>query len=181
MTSGTSRHAAITIDGGRVVPNAPSVLPRRRIQMTDAESIAVALRYVEYLKSGDESVLEEAFSPDFFDHVSGRRGVEIMRIVRRWIDESFGDAEYFVHAVTTNDDLVMLWFSSRPVARSWPKACTSFGWATGSWRSIGPSATISVSSASSTPPCHRHRPSFWTGRSLSPDRSEFAAEPSNWA
>jgi len=81
--------------------------------MTDAESIAVALRYVEYLKSGDESVLEEAFSPDFFDHVSGRRGVEIMRIVRRWIDESFGDAEYFVHAVTTNDDLVMLWFSSR--------------------------------------------------------------------
>lgn len=73
----------------------------------------MALRYVDYFRTGDETILEEAFAPDFLDHVSGRRGVEIMRVVRGWIEESFADSEYEVHGVTTGDGLVMLWFSSR--------------------------------------------------------------------
>lgn len=80
--------------------------------MTDPK-IAVALRYVDYLRTGDETILAEAFAPDHLDHVSGQRGVEIMRIVRGWIDASFADIEYQVHGVTTGQDTVMLWFSSR--------------------------------------------------------------------
>ena len=81
--------------------------------MTDQQAVAVALRYVDYFRTGDEAILSEAFSADHVDHVSGQRGVEIMRIVRGWIEQSFADLEYVVHGVTTNDDMVMLWFSSR--------------------------------------------------------------------
>ncbi|TDC24447.1 ester cyclase, partial [Kribbella albertanoniae] len=77
------------------------------------DDTAVTLRYVDYLRTGDDAILEEAFAPDFLDHVSGRRGVEIMRIVRGWIAASFADAVYEVHGVTTGGGLVMLWFSSR--------------------------------------------------------------------
>jgi predicted ester cyclase len=74
---------------------------------------ALALQYVDWFRTGDESILAEAFSPDHLDHVSGQTGVEIMRIVRGWIEESFTDSEYEVHAITTDGDIVMLWFSSR--------------------------------------------------------------------
>lgn len=79
----------------------------------DEINTALALRYVDWFRTGDESILEEAFSPDHLDHVSGQTGVEIMRIVRGWIEESFTDPEYEVHAITTDGDIVMLWFSSR--------------------------------------------------------------------
>ncbi|WP_405064690.1 hypothetical protein OG474_32410 [Kribbella sp. NBC_01505] len=54
--------------------------------MDESVEVAVALRYVEYFRTGDEVILEEAFAPDFLDHVSGRRGVEMMRVVRGWIE-----------------------------------------------------------------------------------------------
>ncbi|WP_143263150.1 ester cyclase, partial [Amycolatopsis pretoriensis] len=63
----------------------------------------LALRYVDYLVGGDESILEEAFAPDFLDHVSGRSGTEMMRVVRGWLERSFADLTYDVHAVTTGD------------------------------------------------------------------------------
>ncbi len=81
--------------------------------MGDVDEVAVALRYVDYFRTGDEAILTEAFAPDFFDHVSGQRGVRMMRVVRDWIGQSFADAEYEVHGVTTGGGLVMLWFSSR--------------------------------------------------------------------
>jgi len=88
---------------------------------TDNERLA--LRYVDYLRTGDETILSEAFSPDHLDHVSGRRGMDIMRIVRGWITESFADVTYEVHAVTTGADLVMLWFSNtgRHVGSGFPQ------------------------------------------------------------
>ena len=73
----------------------------------------VVLRYVDYLRTGDEEILETAFAPDFHDHVSGQRGTGIMRVVRSWIAGSFADLTYEVHGVTTGDGLVMAWFSSR--------------------------------------------------------------------
>ncbi|MFB9687101.1 ester cyclase [Amycolatopsis plumensis] len=53
---------------------------------SDAE---LAVRYVDYLVGGDEAILEEAFAPDFLDHVSGRRGTDMMRVVRGWLERSF--------------------------------------------------------------------------------------------
>jgi lactoylglutathione lyase len=81
--------------------------------VTEADVVALAVRYVEYLQTGEDTILDEAFSADHLDHVSGQRGVEIMRTVRRWLDESFADVEYEIHGVTTGGDIVMLWFSSR--------------------------------------------------------------------
>jgi hypothetical protein len=66
--------------------------------------MTLALRYVDYFRTGDETILSEAFSADHLDHVSGQRGVEIMRIVRGWIEQGFADMEYVVHGVTTNND-----------------------------------------------------------------------------
>lgn len=81
--------------------------------MGETPAVAVVLRYVDYLRTGGEAILAEAFSPDHLDHVSGQRGVEIMRTIWRWMTESFADAEYVVHGVTTDRDMAMLWFSSR--------------------------------------------------------------------
>jgi hypothetical protein len=78
--------------------------------MTDAE---VALRYVDYLRTGDEDILESAFAPSFHDHVSGRTGPDMMRVVHRWISETLADISYEVHGVTAGDGLAMVWFSSR--------------------------------------------------------------------
>ena len=76
---------------------------------SDAE---LAVRYIDYLVGGDEAILEEAFAPDFFDHVSGRRGTDMMRVVRGWLERSFAGLNYDVHAVTSGDGVVMIWFSS---------------------------------------------------------------------
>lgn len=93
--------------------------------MGDSADTAVALRYVDYFRTGDESILDEAFAPDFHDHVSGQRGVQMMRVVRGWIEQSFADTEYEVHGVTSGGGLVMLWFSSR--ARHVGHAFPQFG------------------------------------------------------
>jgi lactoylglutathione lyase len=84
---------------------------------------ALAVRYVDYLTTGDESILDEAFTPDFLDHVSGRRGTEIMRVVRGWLERSFADLRYEVHAVTAGDGVIMIWFSSsgRHVGSEFPQ------------------------------------------------------------
>jgi lactoylglutathione lyase len=82
--------------------------------MTDPDpDAAVALRYVDYLSTGDEAILTEAFTADHLDHVSGRRGVEMMPVVRQWIAATMADAEYEVHGVTSGGGLVMLWVSTR--------------------------------------------------------------------
>lgn len=54
----------------------------------DGPTEQLALRYVDYLRTGDEEILAEAFAADHLDHVSGQRGVEIMRTVRGWIEAS---------------------------------------------------------------------------------------------
>jgi hypothetical protein len=56
--------------------------------MDDEAAVEVALQYVEYLRTGDDVILATAFTPDHLDHVSGQRGVEIMRTVRGWLDAS---------------------------------------------------------------------------------------------
>lgn len=76
---------------------------------TDSELV---VRYVDYLATGDESILDEAFTPDFHDHVSGLRGTDMMGVVRGWLARSFADLTYEVHAVTSGDGLVMIWFTS---------------------------------------------------------------------
>jgi predicted ester cyclase len=89
----------------------------------DGRTEQLALRYVDYLRTGDEGILAEAFAADHLDHVSGQRGVGIMRTVRGWIEASFADPEYEVHAVTTGRDLVMVWFSlhGRHVGSAFPQ------------------------------------------------------------
>jgi hypothetical protein len=72
--------------------------------MTDTEDIAVALRYVDYFRTGDEAILDEAFTSDFYDHVSGQTGPQMMRVVREWIEQSVADAEYWA----VRDDLGVL-------------------------------------------------------------------------
>ena len=42
----------------------------------------LARGYLDYTVSGDEAVLK-MFSPDFFDNVSGRSGLDIFEVVRR--------------------------------------------------------------------------------------------------
>jgi predicted ester cyclase len=79
----------------------------------EQQATALAVGYVDYFRTGDDRLLTEIFSPDHLDHVSGQRGTDIVRTVRGWIERSFTDAEYQIHGVTTGQDQVMVWFSSR--------------------------------------------------------------------
>jgi len=90
--------------------------------MDDEAAVEVALQYVEYLRTGDDVILATAFTPDHLDHVSGQRGVEIMRTVRGWLDASFADVSHEVHAVTVGGDIVSVWFSStaRHISSAFP-------------------------------------------------------------
>lgn len=81
--------------------------------MDEQQAVAPAVKYVDYFRTGDDQILTDIFSPDHLDHVSGQRGVGIVRTVRGWIEQSFTDAEYQIHGVTTGQDMVMVWFSSR--------------------------------------------------------------------
>jgi predicted ester cyclase len=72
----------------------------------------VALRYVQFLHSGDQVLLDTTFAEDFHDHISGR-GRDIMRTVHDWLDASFADRTSTVHAVAATGDLVLVWFTSR--------------------------------------------------------------------
>lgn len=70
---------------------------------------ALVQRYVDLISSGDESIIEEIFPDDFVDHVSGRTGWEIWRMVGRWHAESFADLRVEVRSVMAEDDRVMIW------------------------------------------------------------------------
>ncbi|WP_232667429.1 ester cyclase [Pseudonocardia sp. TRM90224] len=99
----------------------PVVVPPAAF-LQGATTAASIPRYAEYLRTGDDTILSTAFTADHLDHVSGQRGVEIMRLVRKWLDESFADVTHEVHAVTTGSDIVSLWFSStaRHVGSAFP-------------------------------------------------------------
>ena len=78
--------------------------------MTAVSREALARGYATYLESGDDSVFD-LFSPDFFDNVSGQRGLEIFRTVGRWLDETFAERGVDVHAAMSDGDRVMLWLT----------------------------------------------------------------------
>jgi predicted ester cyclase len=80
--------------------------------MTLVSSEALARGYAAYLESGDDAVFG-LFSPDFFDNVSGQRGLEIFRTVARWLDETFTEGGVDVHAAMSDGDRVMLWLTLR--------------------------------------------------------------------
>ncbi|MEU0092191.1 ester cyclase [Kribbella sp. NPDC006257] len=73
---------------------------------------ALMQRYVELMTGADDSIIDEIFPPDFVDHVSGRTGREIWRMVRHWGTESFGDLRVEVHSVMTEGDRVMIWLTT---------------------------------------------------------------------
>jgi hypothetical protein len=53
------------------------------------------------------------FAPDFFDQVSGRRGLEIFDVVERWLDQSLVDRRIEHHATMWDGDRVLVWHSQR--------------------------------------------------------------------
>jgi SnoaL-like polyketide cyclase len=79
------------------------------MDQTTAESLARS--YLAFA-TGDLSFLSRC-SPDFLDHASGRRGLDIFRIVRGWFEESFADVRAELHLVTHTDDMVMMWCTTR--------------------------------------------------------------------
>lgn len=90
--------------------------------MTATSGEALALGYAAYLECGDDSVFD-LFSPDFFDNVSGQRGLDIFRTVGRWLDESLADRSAEVHAVMSDVDRVMVWLTlhGRHVGNGFPR------------------------------------------------------------
>jgi predicted ester cyclase len=80
--------------------------------MDHATAQALAESYVAFFTSADLS-FRSKFSPDFYDHVSGQRGLDVFPVVRGWFEESFADRTTELHLVTHADDTVMMWFTSR--------------------------------------------------------------------
>jgi len=78
--------------------------------MTGITGEALARGYAAYLESGDDSVLDQ-FSPEFFDNVSGQRGLDIFRTVGRWLDKSLAERSVEVHAAMSDADRVMIWLT----------------------------------------------------------------------
>jgi predicted ester cyclase len=78
--------------------------------MTGITVEALARGYAAYLESGDDSVLDQ-FSPEFFDNVSGQRGLDIFRTVGRWLDMSLAERSVEVHAAMCDADRVMIWLT----------------------------------------------------------------------
>jgi len=64
--------------------------------MDDATAQALADGYVAYTSTGDLSIMR-MFSPDFFDNVSGRRGLGIFTVVGGWLEESFAERSAELH------------------------------------------------------------------------------------
>lgn len=79
---------------------------------TEDTGKALVQRYVDLMTGADESIIDEIFPPDFVDHVSGRTGREIWRMVRKWGAESFADLRVEVHSVMTEGDRVMIWLTT---------------------------------------------------------------------
>jgi len=67
---------------------------------------AIADGYERWGATGDLS-LKALFSPDFYDNVSGQRGLAIFDVVGRWLDESFADRRIDHHATMFDGDRVM--------------------------------------------------------------------------
>ena len=80
--------------------------------MNQATAHALADGYAAYIARGDMSVLG-MFSPEFYDNVSGQRGLHILTIVAGWLEESFAERTVQLHLVTHNDDTVMIWYTMR--------------------------------------------------------------------
>jgi lactoylglutathione lyase len=80
--------------------------------MDDQAAQALAMGYVAYLVSGDESVMR-MFSPDFYDNVSGQSGLGIFQTVREWMGTSFDQRSVDLHLVTHTEDTVMVWCTAR--------------------------------------------------------------------
>jgi SnoaL-like domain len=78
----------------------------------EATAQALAEGYLAYTVSGDDAVLR-MFSPDFFDNVSGRRGLGISGVVREWLDQSLADRSAELHLVTHTQDTVVIWYTVR--------------------------------------------------------------------
>jgi predicted ester cyclase len=83
---------------------------------------ALVQRYVDLMVTGDQSIIDVIFPEDFVDHVSGRTGREIWRIVGKWAAESFADVRVEVHSVMTEGDRVMIWYtlSAKHVGNGFP-------------------------------------------------------------
>ena len=80
--------------------------------MDHATAQALADGYAAFNASGDLAVLT-MFSPEFYDHVSGQRGLGIFTVVSGWLAESFAERSVQLHLVTHIDDTVMAWYSVR--------------------------------------------------------------------
>lgn len=80
--------------------------------MNQTTAHALADGYAAYLARGDMSVLE-MFSPEFYDNVSGQRGLRIFTTVDDWFKGSFAERTVQLHLVTHNDDTVMTWYTIR--------------------------------------------------------------------
>ena len=80
--------------------------------MNQATAHALADGYAAYIARGGMSVLG-MFSPEFYDNVSGQRGLRIFTIVDGWFKESFAQRTVQLHLVTHNDDTVMIWYTMR--------------------------------------------------------------------
>ena len=80
--------------------------------MDHAAAQSLAESYIAFFTAGDLS-FRSRFSPDFYDHVNGQRGLETLDVVRGWIEETFGDRRAELHLVTHTDDTVMLWYTAR--------------------------------------------------------------------
>lgn len=78
--------------------------------MTALNADELGRGYAAYVETGDEAVFEH-FSPDFFDNVSGQRGLQIFETVAGWLDESFRDRRAELHAAMGDGDRVMIWFT----------------------------------------------------------------------
>ena len=83
---------------------------------------AIADGYERWSSTGDQSVTA-LFSPDFYDNVSGQRGLAIFDVVWRWIEESYADRRVEHHATMFDEDRVMVWFTQhgRHVGNGFPR------------------------------------------------------------
>jgi predicted ester cyclase len=74
------------------------------------------------MTTGDLSV-RSMFSPEFFDNVSGQRGLRIFSVVAEWLEESFAERSAELHMVTHTADTVMMWYtvSGRHVGNGFPR------------------------------------------------------------
>jgi len=93
------------------------------VRIVDAElAQGIADAYERWNASGDQSV-KALFAPDFFDNVSGRRGLEIFDVVGRWLEESFAGRRVEHHATMHQGDRVMVWYTmhGRHIGNGFPR------------------------------------------------------------